>query len=182
MSQDQRSAQARSRDVSSAKKTPMSRSLCSSAIPLAMLPATYIPTTPWQPRKKSATRSRARRCSEGKELDSTAHVEADAGDVGGEVGAEKRDRVRDVLRIPRSPERGAIRHALEHLRFREPQRLRRDDPGDDRIARDAKASAFERKRLRQAQDPRLGRRVARLPEAAERSCDRRHVDRSEERR
>src|SRR5215212_9098966 len=97
MSHSQRSAQTLSRASGSSKNTSTSRSLCSSATRLAMLPATDIPTTPDCPRKNSTTRSRMSWWLEGKELDSTADVQADAGDVGGEVRAQEGDRVGDVL-------------------------------------------------------------------------------------
>ena len=55
------------------------------------------------------------------------------------------------------------------------ERLRPDDPRDDRVARDPVAAALHRERLREAEDARLRRRVARLAEAAERARHRRHV-------
>src|SRR5207244_2854756 len=160
---------------SSAKKTSRSRSLCSSIAPAATLPATAIPTTPGTSWKNSLTRSRTRRCSEGKELDSTADVELDTGEVGGEVGAEEDDRVGDVRGLPGTSHRRSPDHALVHLRIAELERLRADDAGDDRVDRDPVAGALERERPRQSEQTRLGRRIARLAEAAERACDRGHV-------
>ncbi len=55
------------------------------------------------------------------------------------------------------------------------ERLGADDARDDRVAGDPVATALHRERLRQPEDPRLRRRVARLAEAAERARDRRHV-------
>ena len=66
-------------------------------------------------------------------------------------------------------------HPLVHLGVAEVERLGADDPRDDRVARDPVAPALERERLRQAEQPRLRRRVARLAEAAERAGDRGHV-------
>src|SRR5262245_35606973 len=119
MSHDQRSAHARSRDSASAKKTHTSRSLCSSAIPRTTLPATDIPTTPGPPRKNATTRSRMSWCSEGKELDSTADVQPDAGDVAREVGAQEGDCVGDVQRLACLAKRGPANHALVHFRVAE---------------------------------------------------------------
>src|SRR5689334_7357590 len=42
---------------------------------------------------------RARPSSEREELDPAADVQGDARDVGSEIGAEKRDRIRDLLRL-----------------------------------------------------------------------------------
>ena len=73
-------------------------------------------------------------------------------------------------------EDGPVRDPLVHRRVREMERLGADDPGHDRVAGDPVAAALHRQRPRQAEDARLRRRVAGLAEAAERPCDRRHVD------
>src|SRR3954453_16629322 len=112
---------------------------------------------------------------EGEELDPAGDVQADAGDVRGQGGAQERDRVRDVLRLTGTAEGSAPRHPLVHLLVAEPEGLRADDPGHDRVARDPVPRALERERPGQAQQAGLRRRVARLPESAERARDRRHV-------
>src|SRR5579864_7798761 len=113
---------------------------------------------------------------EDEELDAAGDVELDAGDVRGEVGAEEGDRVRDLLRLTRPPEGGAGDDPLVHLGVRHVEGLGADDARHDRVAGDAVARAFNRKRSGQAEKPGLRRRVARLPEAAERAGDRGHVD------
>src|SRR3954447_5208623 len=158
MSHSQRSAQTLSRAAGSAKNTSTSRSLCSSAARLAMLPATDIPTTPDCPRKNATTRSRISWWLEGKELDSTADVQLHAGDVRGEIRAEEGDRVGDVLRLAGPPERRAGDHALVHVRVAEVERLRPDDARNDRVDVDSVARPFERERARQAEQAGLRRR------------------------
>ena len=69
----------------------------------------------------------------------------------------------------------ALHHALVHLRIPEVEGLCADDAGHDRIARDPVPCPLERERARQPEETRLRRRVARLPEAAERPRNGRHV-------
>src|SRR5579864_1364401 len=113
---------------------------------------------------------------EDEELHAARDVELDAGDVGGEVGAEEGDGVRDLLRLTRPPEGGAGDDPLVHLGVRHVEGLGADDARHDRVAGDPVAGAFHCERPGQAKEPGLRRRVARLPEAAERAGDRRHVD------
>src|SRR6266508_3978036 len=105
---------------------------------------------------------------ERKELDPAADVQADAGHVGGEIGAQEGDRVRNVLRLARPAQRRALDHSLVHLRVAEREGLGGDDPGDDGVDGDPVASALECERLGQSEQPGFRRRVARLSEAAER--------------
>src|SRR5258706_465573 len=51
---------------------------------------------------------------EHEQLDAAGDVELDAGHVRGEVGAEKGDRVRDVLRLPRPLEDRSVGDPLVH--------------------------------------------------------------------
>src|SRR5439155_4160581 len=86
---------------------------------------------------------------ESEELDPAADVEADAGDVRREVGAEKDDRIRDVLRLSGPPHRRALHHPLVHGGIAEIEGLGADHAWDDRVAGDAVPRALERQRSRQ---------------------------------
>src|SRR3954452_8211072 len=115
------------------------------------------------------------RALEDEEIYTAGYDKADAGDVRREIGAEERDSVRDLLRLPDAAHRGAPDHALVHLGVAHVERLCADDPGDDRVAGDAVPASLERERAREAEDARLRRRVGRLAEAAERARNRGHV-------
>ena len=66
-------------------------------------------------------------------------------------------------------EHGAGDDPLVHRRVRHVERLGADHAGHDRVARDPVPAALHRERPRQAEQPGLRRRVARLAEAAERA-------------
>src|SRR3954454_137226 len=99
---------------------------------------------------------------EDEKLDAARDVELDAGDVRGEVGAEERDGVRDLLGLPRTAKRRPLHDPLVRLCVRHRKRLGPDHAGHDGVARDAAPGAFHRERARQAEKTRLRRRVARL--------------------
>ena len=106
------------------------------------------------------------------QLDAAADVDLRAGDVRGEVGAEKRDGIR--ARPPARPgRRNAVRRAMRSsiARIAEAERLRRDDPRNDRVGSDPVPRAFERERLRQPEQARL-RRCSSSPGRSRRACRR----------
>ena len=113
--------------------------------------------------------------SEHEQFDAAGHVQLDAGDVGGQVGAEERDRVGDVLRLARALEHRPVGDPLVHRGVRHVESLGADDARDDRVARDPVTTSLHRQRLRQSEQARLRRRVRRLAEPAERAGDGRHV-------
>src|SRR5256885_5192483 len=85
---------------------------------------------------------------ESEELDPAADVEADAGDVRREVGAEKDDRIRDVLRLSGPPHRRALHHPLVHGGIAGNEGPGADHARADRVAGDAVPRALERHALR----------------------------------
>src|SRR4051812_3791681 len=97
---------------------------------------------------RKAREGTAETCLEREELDAAGDVQADAGDVAREIGAQKGDRVRDVLRLADAAQRRPLDHPLVHLRVAEMERLAADDPGDDRVDGDPVPRALERQGFR----------------------------------
>src|SRR5205823_11024228 len=111
----------------------------------------------------SALRSRnsllrsAQRFSKNEKLYSAADIQLDAGDVGGEVGAEEGDRVRDLLRLAGPPERRAGDDPLVHDGIRHAEGLGGDYAGHDRVAGDPVPGALHREGAGEAEEACLRR-------------------------
>src|SRR5712692_5490114 len=101
-----------------------------------------------------------------------------ASDITRLIRAEEGDRVCDVLWLPESLEDGPRPEPVVHgVRLRgRLARLALDDARRDRVGGDVVATTFERGRLGEADQRRLGRRVARLAETAQRPGNGRHED------
>ena len=93
----------------------------------------------------------------------------------GLVGAEEADGSRDVLRVAEAPERCRVEHRLRRLLGEHVGQARAHVAGRDDVRTHVAAAELARERLREADDPRLRRRVVRLPEVAVHSDDRRDV-------
>src|SRR5438445_3459364 len=109
------------------------------------------------------------RRSKRKEVHSAGHREHRARDVARALRAEEGDGVGHVLGLSLA----LHRHALDHPVVERAQlRVRRDDPGRDRVARDVVAGALEGDGFGEADQPDLARRVRGLAEAPHQAGDR----------
>src|SRR5688500_2451003 len=110
--------------------------------------------------------------SEGEKIHPARDGQHGARDVPGALGAKKRERVGDILRLAFL----LHRHPLDHpVVERRQGGVGRNDAGRHRIARDVVARSLERHRLREAHHAELGRGVGRLAEAAHEAGDRGHA-------
>src|SRR5437879_2775739 len=158
----------------SSSKAAASSAMRSSAIEL--LPLRCITTRAIAPSRLTSTSSPIGLGRE--ERYAAGDLDHSAGDVARFFGAQEGDRVRDVLRLSESLEDGARLESFVHrvVGGCGLAGLGLDDPRRDCVGCDVVPAALERRRLGQADQPRLGRRVAGLAEATERSRHRRHAD------
>src|SRR2546430_6183440 len=154
--------------------TAASSVIMSSAI--ALLPLRCMTTRATAPSRVTSTSSLI--ASGREERDATGDLDHRPGDVPRLLGAQERDRVRDVVGLAESLEDRAGLEALVHraVRSRGLACLGFDDAGRDRVGGDVVAPSLERRRPGQPDQARLRRRVARLAETAERPRDRGHED------
>src|SRR5258708_5076277 len=167
-----------------AGSSPSSRnaaaSSCIKSSAIALLPFRCITTRAIAPSRLTSTHSPifVFLRSGGEQGDAAGDLDDRARDVPRLVRAEERDGVGNVLGLPKPFEHSpGLESLVQGIRLgRGFARFGFDDPGRDRVGRDVVPPAFECSRLGEADESRLGGRIARLAEAAQSARDRRHED------
>src|SRR5512143_1335604 len=98
------------------------------------------------------------------------------GHVRRSVGREENRELGDFLRGPEPSEGDPFRKLLARRLGQRLRHVRRDEPRRDRVHRDRAGSELPGHRLGEAEDPRLGRGVDRLPSVPHLTHHRAHVD------